>query len=157
MSLQALLLRSRPQSAILPPLGQGPFSYFVFFGCGYITPKVIIFAGSCSNTDIQTCLCKSPAKYVPPPSYTSLKKALGLKAFFHFNCIVAKRGVFIYDMETIEYATFHYDTVKVENGLQGLLHLLFGVLRIFRTLMEWNRTISHDCTELFWKLLHLLF
>ncbi len=31
-----------------------------------------------------------------------------------------------------------------------LLHLLFGVLRILRTLMEWNRTLSHDCSELLW-------
>jgi hypothetical protein len=31
-----------------------------------------------------------------------------------------------------------------------LLHLLFGVLRIFGTLMEWNRRESHDCSELFW-------
>jgi hypothetical protein len=30
-----------------------------------------------------------------------------------------------------------------------LLHLLFGVLRIFGTLMEWNRRESHDCSELF--------
>jgi hypothetical protein len=31
-----------------------------------------------------------------------------------------------------------------------LLHLLFEVLRIFGTLMEWNRRQSHDCSELFW-------
>jgi hypothetical protein len=30
-----------------------------------------------------------------------------------------------------------------------LLHLLFGVLWIFGTLMEWNRRESHDCSELF--------
>ena len=34
--------------------------------------------------------------------------------------------------------------------LNRLLHLLFGVLWIFGTLMEWNRTRSHDCSELFW-------
>ena len=28
-----------------------------------------------------------------------------------------------------------------------LLHLLFGVLRIFGTLMEWNRRQSHDCSD----------
>jgi hypothetical protein len=36
-------------------------------------------------------------------------------------------------------------------------HLQFGVLRIFGTLMEWNRRQSHDCSGLFCKLLHLLF
>jgi hypothetical protein len=30
------------------------------------------------------------------------------------------------------------------------MHLLFGVLRIFGTLMAWNRRQSHDCSELFW-------
>jgi hypothetical protein len=30
-----------------------------------------------------------------------------------------------------------------------LLHLLFGVLRISGTLMEWNRRNSQDCPELF--------
>ena len=28
-----------------------------------------------------------------------------------------------------------------------LLHLLFGVLQIFGTLMEWNRRESHDCSD----------
>ena len=49
-----------------------------------------------------------------------------LKVVFHFNCIAAKRTVFhcfvrtqkeLIDMDTIEYATFRYDTVEVENGL----------------------------------------
>jgi hypothetical protein len=31
-----------------------------------------------------------------------------------------------------------------------LLYLLFGLLRIFGTLMAWNRRQSHDCSELFW-------
>ena len=31
-----------PQSAILSPQEQGPFSYFVLFGCRHILPKVII-------------------------------------------------------------------------------------------------------------------
>jgi hypothetical protein len=34
-------------------------------------------------------------------------------------------------------------------GFSKLLHLLFGVLRNFGTLMEWNRKQSHDCSELF--------
>jgi hypothetical protein len=28
-----------------------------------------------------------------------------------------------------------------------LLHLIFGELRIFLTLMEWNRRQSHDCSD----------
>ena len=54
-------------------------------------------------------------------------KAIYFKLVFHFNCIVAKRGVFhcfvntqaelrIY-MDIIEYPTFRYDIVEVENGL----------------------------------------
>jgi hypothetical protein len=33
-----------------------------------------------------------------------------------------------------------------------LLYLLFEVLQIIGTLMEWNRIESHDCSELFWLL-----
>ena len=46
-----------------------------------------------------------------------------VKAVFHFSRIVAKRTVFhcfviwTNDMDTIEYATFRYDTVEVENAL----------------------------------------
>ena len=34
---------------------------------------------------------------------------------------------------------------------RGLLHSPVGVLRVLRTLSEWNRTRSHDCSELFWR------
>ena len=50
------------------------------------------------------------------------------KLVFHFNRIVTKRSVFreqtgrTNDMDTLEYATFCYDTVKVENGLWSLLN-----------------------------------
>ena len=49
-----------------------------------------------------------------------------VKAVFHFNRILTKRSVFhcfvntqnisTNDMDTIEYATFLYDTVEVESG-----------------------------------------
>ena len=54
-----------------------------------------------------------------------------LEIVFCFNRIVAKRSVFRYfvdtctwtgrtnDIDTIEYATFRYDTIEVENDLQG--------------------------------------
>jgi hypothetical protein len=35
--------------------------------------------------------------------------------------------------------------------LRKLLHLLFGVLRIFGTVMEWNRRESHDCSSQVWE------
>ena len=52
-----------------------------------------------------------------------------INAVFHFNRIVAKRKVFhcehsltTNDMDTIEYATFRYGTVEVENGLKQVSH-----------------------------------
>ena len=53
-----------------------------------------------------------------------------VKPVFHFNRIVAKRTVFhcfvhehpgrTNDTSTIENATFRYDTVEVENGLNAM-------------------------------------
>ena len=53
-----------------------------------------------------------------------------IKAVFHFSRIVAKRSAShcklfddyssrTNDINTIEYATFRYDTVEVENGLKS--------------------------------------
>ena len=51
-----------------------------------------------------------------------------IKAVFHFNRIVAKRSVFycVHIIssaschKTVKYATFRYDTVEVENGLNSV-------------------------------------
>ena len=71
----------------------------------------------------QVCHClhgKIPVSFV-----------LFLKSVFHFNRIVAKRIVSLFrehssktnDMDIIEYATFRYDTIEVENALNAYIYL----------------------------------
>ena len=62
--------------------------------------------------------------YYMEASYPAKRVEKHIKAVFHFSRIVAKRiSLFrehsgrTNDMDTIEYATFRYDTAEVKNGL----------------------------------------
>jgi hypothetical protein len=70
--------------------------------------------------------------------------------FWRVNYIVIKNWTLNFDC-----CCAHNSSSNVLSTTTGifyckLLHLLFGVLRILGTLMEWNRRQSHDCSELFW-------
>ena len=74
-----------------------------------------------------------------PKALNKIPKALNIKP---------KADFYIYSMSPMGHRTNQYVQYIME--AMGVFQLLFGVLRILRTLMEWNRTRSHDCSELFW-------
>ena len=95
------------------------------------------------------------------PRYLSVTWQWSLKAVFHFNRTVPKRGVFLclvsfhagrtYDFRTKENATFRYGTVGVENGLNPHITIyvpLIADMTVFR-LIEASYMSSSVMTRTF--------